>query len=536
MATIITKNSSTASSVPLNTQLVQGELAVNVTDKRLFTENASGTVVELGTNPSSLTLPNGVANAVCYLNGSKVLTTGSALTFDGTTFRNTAGGAAFSGVIGAGVSASASGRFRAFNSTNDRFVEIFNDGTVSTINSTFGSAGASPLTFQISDTERMRLSADGNLGLGVTPSAWGSGFRALQVSSSALINNGSNDTFLGANYYFDGTNNRYINTDFASTYGQVNGAHLWYTAPSGTAGNAISFTQAMTLDASGNLVVGDTSTSYKLDVAKLSAASTEAAVRNTNGRMVLTQQASGGAVTQYYKDAAATYVAGVGSTLPGGSAQSALIFSDYQGSWVERARIDSSGNLLVGRTSQLSTERFAVYTASQSWAMSIENARNTSADLGAYISLGSNTNNTGSFFVSCVTAGFGARIELRGNGGIANFQANNVNLSDRREKTNFAPAGEYLSKICAIPVQTFNYIDQSEDDPGLTLGVVAQDVQAVAPELVMESDWSAEKDGSKMRLSIYQTDLQYALMKAIQELKAELDATKAELAALKGAA
>jgi hypothetical protein len=51
----------------------------------------------------------------------------------------------------------------------------------------------------------------------------------------------------------------------------------------------------------------------------------------------------------------------------------------------------------------------------------------------------------------------------------------------------------------------------------------------------MESDWSAEKDGSKMRLSIYQTDLQYALMKCIQELKAELDTVKAELATLKGA-
>jgi chorismate mutase len=35
--------------------------------------------------------------------------------------------------------------------------------------------------------------------------------------------------------------------------------HAWYTAPSGTAGNAISFTQAMTLDASGNLLVGTTS-------------------------------------------------------------------------------------------------------------------------------------------------------------------------------------------------------------------------------------------------------------------------------------
>ena len=76
-------------------------------------------------------------------------------------------------------------------------------------------------------------------------------------------------------------------------------------------------------------------------------------------------------------------------------------------------------------------------------------------------------------------------------------------------------------------MQTFNYIDQNrEEDNGLTLGVVAQDVQAVAPELVTESNWGTEEN-PKMRLSIYQTDLQYALMKAIQELKTEFDAYKA---------
>tara|TARA_S200002703_G_scaffold95463_2_gene82555 strand:+ start:27136 stop:28542 length:1407 start_codon:yes stop_codon:yes gene_type:complete len=53
---IITKNSSTGSSVPSASDLVQGELAVNVTDKRLFTENSSGAVVELATNPSTLTI------------------------------------------------------------------------------------------------------------------------------------------------------------------------------------------------------------------------------------------------------------------------------------------------------------------------------------------------------------------------------------------------------------------------------------------------------------------------------------------------
>jgi hypothetical protein len=120
-----------------------------------------------------------------------------------------------------------------------------------------------------------------------------------------------------------------------------------------------------------------------------------------------------------------------------------------------------------------------------------------------------------------------ARFYVLSNGGIYNYSGNNSNLSDRREKTNFAPSKSYLDTVCAIPVQTFNYIDQNmEEDGGLTLGVVAQDVQAVAPELVKESNWGTQ-DEPKMRLSIYQTDLQFALMKSIQELKAIND-TQAE--------
>jgi hypothetical protein len=54
---------------------------------------------------------------------------------------------------------------------------------------------------------------------------------------------------------------RYVNTASAARYqvSAVLGTHKWFTAPSGTAGNAISFTQAMTLDASGNLSSGTTS-------------------------------------------------------------------------------------------------------------------------------------------------------------------------------------------------------------------------------------------------------------------------------------
>jgi 2-polyprenyl-6-methoxyphenol hydroxylase-like FAD-dependent oxidoreductase len=64
------------------------------------------------------------------------------------------------------------------------------------------------------------------------------------------------------------------------------------------------------------------------------------------------------------------------------------------------------------------------------------------------------------------------------------------------------------------------------------LGVVAQDVQAVAPELVHESNWAGKDQPEKMRLSIYQTDLQYALMKCIQEQQQIINDLKARIETL----
>jgi hypothetical protein len=59
-----------------------------------------------------------------------------------------------------------------------------------------------------------------------------------------------------------------LNNGPANMYLQdgVNGGHQWFNAPSGTAGNTISFTQAMTLDSSGNLGVGTASPARTLHV------------------------------------------------------------------------------------------------------------------------------------------------------------------------------------------------------------------------------------------------------------------------------
>jgi len=102
-----------------------------------------------------------------------------------------------------------------------------------------------------------------NVGVGVTPSAWPSGQGAMQLKNGGLSAwaLGGVNGYIYSNAYYDGSNNRYINNGFANSYAinNANGIHAWFNAASGTAGNAITFTQAMTLDASGNLLVGTTS-------------------------------------------------------------------------------------------------------------------------------------------------------------------------------------------------------------------------------------------------------------------------------------
>jgi hypothetical protein len=112
-------------------------------------------------------------------------------------------------------------------------------------------------------SERMRVDSSGNLGLGVTPSAWLSTVRAIQLGTGGSISNWTGSgghLILGANYYDAGAGvDRYINTAAASKFVIDTGSFGWSTAPSGTAGNAITFTERARIDSSGNLLVGTTS-------------------------------------------------------------------------------------------------------------------------------------------------------------------------------------------------------------------------------------------------------------------------------------
>lgn len=104
MATIITKFSTTASAVPQNTDLVPGELAVNLADVRLFTENNSNTVIELGTKPSSIT--TGVINATGTVTANSLLTSSNLVATGGTLNGVVIGGSTATAITGTVVTAS----------------------------------------------------------------------------------------------------------------------------------------------------------------------------------------------------------------------------------------------------------------------------------------------------------------------------------------------------------------------------------------------------------------------------------------------
>lgn len=364
-------------------------------------------------------------------------------------------------------------------------------------------------------TEIARFDSAGNLGLGVTPSAWTGVFKAAQVKQGSISTDSSNNTTFANNCYFDGSNWKYINTAASQQYLQYAGQHIWATAASGTAGNAITFTTAMTLDASGNLGVGTTSPDARIRVTGNTTAGIFAFVGASTATGYGFFQNSAGQTLGYIGN-------GGGGAISGGNANDFVVRAENNLllaiSNSEKARIDSSGLLHVGETTHIDGSMF--YNASNSVLNAYRGSGTASEGLmGIYSNFGSTKS---------------VRAYFRVDGGLANYSANNLNLSDERLKKDITLAGNYLAKICAIPVKNFRYKDQSESED-ITLGVIAQDVLAVAPELVSQEGFGMDEESKQNYLSVYQTDLQYALMKCIQEQQAIIQSLTARITALESA-
>jgi hypothetical protein len=118
---------------------------------------------------------------------------------------------------------------------------------------------ANSLGLSTNGTNAVYIDSSQNVGIGVTPSSW-AGFSVLQISRGSFT-----ATTVEVDVSHNGVYNsgwKYIANGYATNYYQANGQHIWQYAASGTAGNTFSFTQAMTLDASGNLGVGLTPSAW----------------------------------------------------------------------------------------------------------------------------------------------------------------------------------------------------------------------------------------------------------------------------------
>ncbi|MDB4661865.1 tail fiber domain-containing protein [Gammaproteobacteria bacterium] len=167
MATkIVTKNSSTASAVPTASDLVQGELAVNVADKRLFTEDNAGAIVELGTNPTTLNV-NGTA------------------TMDGLTVEGNA--------LVQPASGSAKLTLQTSNTTSDSQL-IFGDSASNNIGGVKYSHSDDNMRFETAATERFRIAADGSLS---TPTLGISNVRFGVNAGNSITSGGNYNTVVG---------------------------------------------------------------------------------------------------------------------------------------------------------------------------------------------------------------------------------------------------------------------------------------------------------------------------------------------------
>jgi fibronectin-binding autotransporter adhesin len=263
------------------------------------------------------------------------------------------------------------------------------DGNVVFSRSTSATAGSAGTV-----SESMRIDSSGNVGIGVVPSAW-AGVTGLQLSSGCSLNGSGVNAVLGANSYYDGTNWKYIvsafSTNYYSNYAN-DGSHVWQIAPSGTAGDTITYTHAMTLDASGNLLVGASSTG-------------EAHILQSSGASKLT--------------------------------------------------------------------------------LSVTNA-NATTPYGQKINFSAAAPNDATYyFLTCADTS-AQRATIRSNGGLANYSANDANLSDEREKNQFGLLGSTTACLREWEIVKYLYKDEDQTlDP--KYGVIAQQVAPHCPEVI--TDW-----------------------------------------------
>ena len=179
----------------------------------------------------------------------------------------------------------------------------------------------------------------------------------------------------------------------------------------------------------------------------------------------------------------------------------------------ERMRIDSSGNIFLGVTSA-SGFNGSTFKVPDGYSI----YRNTSTGGNGILLFYSDDGGT------AVNKGY-----YTANGGLANYQSNNVNLSDERLKKDIVDCPSTWDKIKNLKVRNFKYKDDTNER--VVTGLIAQETETVDTNLVNSENGlygyeEEQKDGKYKQ--IYTTDLYHQMLKALQEAQTKIETLETE--------
>jgi hypothetical protein len=212
-----------------------------------------------------------------------------------------------------------------------------------------------------------------------------------------------------------------------------------------------------------------------------------------------------------------------------------IVLSDGDGN--PRFVANSGGQVVVGDSTSsfggggYTTTQFTVNADSSDYNSAFRtNASIASNAYGIFIHFTSAApNGTGNGFIQANDSG-AQRFLVRSNGGIANYQANDVNLSDERVKRDISPLGSMWDKFKALEIVNFKYNDQTHED--FNIGIIAQQVESVAPEFIDNSGFGETPEDGVPLKTIYTADMYHAAIKALQEAMDRIETLETKVTAL----
>ena len=341
-------------------------------------------------------------------------------------------------------------------------------------------------------TEKMRLDSAGNLGLGVTPSDWNANNKVFQLSNNASLFSRSGLTGITQNFRYNASDTGiFMSAGYATLYYQNAGQHVWAvsaTSWNGTGSDTASLSQAMTLDASGNLLVGGTSQLY-----------------GASGRGLIQVSGSTDALIGFGTtgNTGLGFLYHTGTNFQLTNAQNGYL--SFGTNNTERARIDSGGNLLVGATSVFSNAKMTVSTTAS------DGIASTQGTAGGYCFVANALSNGGTYYLQAFSANGTGVGSITSNGTTTSYNV----TSDQRLKENIQDAAPSSALIDALQVREY---DWKADGSHQRYGFVAQELVTVAPEAVHQP-----ADLEEM-MAVDYSKLVPMLVKEIQSLRKRLAA------------